>query len=123
MKTWTHYAFVIDGHIENICPFSVGGLSEAQRYGREAFGDECIVIDVTNYRLDFDDTYHDGAFWHIDKDGVEHKREEVPSEEDRIEAVETSTATNTSSIESNTTAIDDILIMLLDDTSTTEAVE
>ena len=121
MKTWSHYAFILDNTIFEISPFIGVGYETARRYAQYAYGDNCIFVDVTNYRMDITDTYRDGAFYYIDADGVEHKREPVPSEEDRIEAVESTSATNTSSIESNTTAIDDILVMLLDDnTDTTE---
>ena len=121
MKLWTPYAFVLDDLVVELCMFTVGGYQEASRIAKEVFGSECFVVDATNVRAKSNDKYHDNAFWHVNEDGTETKLEEVPSEEDRIEAVENISVTNTTSIESNTTAIDDILVMLLDDTNTTEA--
>ena len=114
MKMWTFYAYVLGDVVMTIVPFSGNGLIEAKEYGRIAFGQKCLIIDVTNYHIDMDDTYHDGAFWYMGKDGIEHKREPVPSEEEMLEALQTETSSNTTNIASNTTAIDDILIMLLD---------
>ena len=128
MKTWAHYAFVVGNEIREVCSSSgVCGVGSVRVYAKEVFGDDCKVFDVSNLRVSIFDTYHDDAFWRVNDDGTETKIEETPSEEDRIEAVESTSASNTSSIESNTTAIDDILVMLLDDgsteTDTTEATE
>ena len=121
MKLWTFYAYVLGEEIITIVPYSGEGYMEAKEYGRIAFGNDCQIIDVSNYRVDINDRYRDGAFWYVGTDGTEHKREEVPSEEEMLEAIQTETANNTTNIESNTTAIDDILIMLLD-SSTEETI-
>lgn len=118
-KIWTAYAFVMGDHVMELCMFTVGSYQEARRIANEVFGEECLVIDATNIRVKRDDTYHDGYFWHTDSEGVEHKLEPVPSEEEMLEALQTETTANTTNIESNTTAIDDILIMLLDSSTDT----
>lgn len=121
-QIWRFYAYILGETIMNICHFTAtgAGVQEAESYRVEGYGEDCVMVDVTNYRLNYSDKYRDGSFYYTDADGVEHKREPVPSEEDRIAAVEATSADNTSEIESNTNAIDDILIMLLDDGSTTD---
>ena len=125
MKIWDTYAFILDNSVIELCMFTVGGYQEANRIAKEVFGETAYAVNATNIRAKAGDRYHDDAFWHVEvnDDGTETetKLEPVPSEEDRIEAVETTSATNTSSIDANTTAIDDILVMLLDDTSDTDA--
>lgn len=124
MKNWHIYAYInADGRIEAIEAF--GGKSDALATfdAQIIFGDDAKAVEVTNFKVMCGDKYYDGAFWRENEDGTETKLEEVPSEEERIEAVESTSATNTTSIESNTTAIDDILVMLLDDANTTEATE
>ena len=122
MKNWHIYAYItVDGRIAAIEVFGTKNDTLAELDAQIMLGDDAKAIEVTNFKVMGGDKYHDGAFWHENEDGTETKLEEVPSEEDRIEAVESTSASNTSSIESNTTAIDDILVMLLDDT--TEATE
>ena len=114
MKIWETYSFILADTVIEICMFTVGGYQEASRIAKEVFGKECFVINTTNIRVKANDKYHDDAFWHVNEDGIEVKLEPVPSEEEMLEALQTETSSNTTNIASNTTAIDDILIMLLD---------
>ena len=121
-QTWKTYAYILGDTVIDIRSFCYRSLESAQSVATVEYYNEVILVDITRLSVHIGDIYRDGVFW--TGDGTELVEVcESPSEEDRIEAVENTSTANTSGIELNTTAIDDILVMLLDDTSTTEAME
>ena len=127
MKAWEEYAFIIDGVVQNVAVFAVGGYTDANIVAREVYGEGALAVNVSQIPTTIGDTYKDGAFYRKDDEGNEQEVPVIATEEQAVDALnqttadlKTSTESNTTSIESNTTAIDDILVMLLDDTSATE---
>jgi hypothetical protein len=127
MKAWEEYAFVVDGVVQNIGVFAVGGYTEANIVAREVYGEGTLAINVSQIPTTMGDTYRDGVFYRKDEEGNEKEVPTIPTEEQAVDTLnqttaelQTSTESNTTSIESNTTAIDDILVMLLDDTGATD---
>ena len=127
MKAWEEYAFIKDGIVQNVACFNIGGYTDANIMVREVYGEDAIAVDVCRIPTQAGDTYRDGVFYRVDEEGNEKELPVIATEEEAIEnlqsttgVLEESTATNTSSIDANTTAIDDILVMLLDDTSATD---
>ena len=127
MKAWEEYAFVVDGVVQNVGVFAVGGYTEANIVAREVYGEGTLAINVSQIPTAMGDTYRDGVFYRKDEEGNEKEVPTIPTEEQAVDTLnqttaelQTSTESNTTSIESNTTAIDDILVMLLDDTSATD---
>ena len=120
MKVWEEYAFVLGGVVQGVSVFAAGGYTEANIVAHEVYGNDCLAVNVSQIPTAVGDTYKDGIFYHKDDQGEEKAVPVIATEEEAVSELQTATAANATSIESNTDAIDDILIMLLDD-STTEA--
>lgn len=124
MKAWEEYAFVVDGIVQNVGVFAIGGYTDAHIVAHEVYGEDCLAINVSQIPTAAGDRYstEDGCFYRTQADGTETMVPIIPTEEEAVDTLnqttaqlQTSTESNTTSIESNTTAIDDILVMLLDD--------
>lgn len=123
MKAWEEYAFIVDGIVQNVACFKIGGYTEATIVAREVYGEDCQVVNVTQIPTAMGDIYRNGAFYRKDEKGNEEEIPTILTEEQAVDALNLTTKGLETSTESNTTAIDDILVMLLDDTSTTEATD
>lgn len=114
MKVWENYAFIVNGTVQNVGCFSKGSYVAANVIAQEVYGEDAIAVDVSQIPTSIGDTYRDGTFYRVYDDGTEEEIPVIATEEQEVEALQVTT-------ESNTTAIDDILIMLLDDTTEVEA--
>ena len=120
MKAWEEYAFVVDGIVQSVGVFAVGGYTEASIVAREVYGKNALAINVSQIPTAMGDTYRGGVFYRKDAEGNEKEVPTILTEEQAVDGLTVTTAGLKTSTESNTDAIDDILVMLLDD-STTEA--
>ena len=114
MKAWEEYAFVLNGTVQNIAVFAMGGYTDACVMAREVYGENCLAVNVSQIPTAIGDLYHDKTFWRVDAEGKETEVPRIPTEEESVSTLQMDTESNTASIASNTTAIDDILVMLLD---------
>ena len=113
MKVWEEYAFVLDGVVQGVSVFAAGGYTEANIVAHEVYGNDCLAINVSQIPTAVGDTYRDGVFYHKDDTGEEKAVPVIATEEEAVSELQTATTTNTTGIESNASAIDDILVMLL----------
>lgn len=124
MKAWEEYAFVLNGIVQNVGVFAIGGYTDAHVMAAEIYGKDCLAINVTQIPTSIGDKYNseNGCFYHVAEDGTETLVPTIPTEEESVDALNRTTTEQSENIESNTTAIDDILVMLLDtdETSTEE---
>jgi hypothetical protein len=123
MKAWEEYAFVKDGIVQNVACFNIGGYTAANIMVREVYGEGAIAVNVCQIPTTIGDTYRDGVFYRKDAEGNEQEVPTIATEEEAVEELQSTTSDNTTNIESNTSAIDDILVMILDDTGDLSGLE
>ena len=120
MKAWEEYAFIVNNIVQNIGVFSVGGYTEAYVMGKQVFGQDCITVNVSQIPTSVGDVYRDGCFYRTDSTGAETMIPPIPTEEESVNELQNTTSDLQTTTTANTTAIDDILVMLLDNDSTAE---
>ena len=117
MKAWEEYAFVVDGIVQSVGVFAVGGYTDACNVARVSYGESAKAINVSQIPTKKGDTYRDGVFYRKDAEGNETEVPVIPSEEEQLDEISQTTTGNVTAIDSNTGAIDDILVMLLNGVS------
>lgn len=123
MKAWEEYAFVLNGTVQNVGVFAIGGYTDAHIVAREVYGEDCLAINVSQIPTTIGDRYssEDGCFYRTGEDGTETVVPTIPTEEQAVDTLNATTAEQEVNIASNTTAIDDILVMILDDSGSADA--
>lgn len=117
MKAWEEYAFVVDGMVQSVGVFAVGGYTDACNVARASYGESAKAINVSQIPTKKGDIYRDGTFYRKDAEGNETEVPVIPSEEEQLDVISQTTTSNVTAIDSNTGAIDDILVMLLNSVS------
>ena len=115
MKAWEEYAFVLDGTVQNIAVFAVGGYTDANITAREVYGESCIAVNVSQIPTAIGDTYHDGIFWRVNAEGKETAVQEIPTEEESVNELNKTTGRLQTETDANAAAIDDILVAMLNE--------
>lgn len=88
------YSYIqIDGNgaIQNIAMFE--SYEDANRITRAVYGDQAFAVEYRYaVRPGGIDRFHDGRFWVIDEDGTEVEAEYIPTEQDKIDTLQTENA-------------------------------
>jgi hypothetical protein len=113
MKAWEEYALIVNGVVQSVGAFAIGGYTEANTVAREVYGKDALAVNVSQIPTAVGDTYRDGIFYHTDDEGIEKEVPVIATEEEAVSKLQTAT-------EANASAIDDILVAILDNDSTAE---
>ena len=88
------YSYIqVDGNgiVQNIAMF--GNYSDANRITKTVYGDQAFAAEYRYaVRPGGVDQFHDGRFWCVEADGTETEAEYIPSEQDKISALQSENA-------------------------------
>lgn len=84
------YAYIqvdSDGAVQNIAMFE--NYEDANRITRAVYGDQAFAAEYRYaVRPGGVDRFHSGRFWHMNEDGTETEAEYIPTEQDKINALQ-----------------------------------
>ena len=84
------YAYIqvdSDGAVQNIAMFE--NYEDANRITRAVYGDHAFAAEYRYVvRPGGIDCFHDGRFWYVKDDGTETEAEYIPTEQDKINALQ-----------------------------------
>lgn len=81
------YAQVSDGKVQNIAVFAT--REDAIHITRAIYGEDSDALNVDYIDVRLPAMYHDGKIYNVDEDGTETEAESIPTESQRISAMET----------------------------------
>ena len=80
-----------DGAVQNIAMFE--NYEDANRISRAVYGDQAFAAEYRYaVRPGGVDRFHDGRFWRVEEDGTETEAEYIPTEQDKISALQAENA-------------------------------
>ena len=80
-----------DGAVQNIAMFE--NYEDANRITRAVYGDQAFAAEYRYaVRPGGVDRFHDGRFWTVAEDGTETEAEYIPTEQDKINALQAENA-------------------------------
>lgn len=80
------YAQVSDGEVQNIAVFAT--REDAIHITRAIYGEDSDALNVDYIDVRLPAMYHDGKIYNVDEDGTETEAESIPTESQRISAME-----------------------------------
>ena len=105
----TVFALISGEDVKNVC---VGVYPDCLDVAHNLYGDDAIVIDVTQYAVQEGDKYIDGTFRRYKADGTYDIIPYIPTDAQNIETLQTETSVNTTDIGTNSSDITDIQIAI-----------
>lgn len=109
MVVHTIFAIVSDTVIKDVC---VGDYGITNDIAHERYGNDAFAIEVTQYPVQEGDKYIDGEFRRYTDDKKYTVIEYIPTDEQKITALEGKSSEASSTIEQNTNDITDLQVAL-----------